>query len=43
MNLTYIPLIFLCKYELGNRSAKAAFNINQAFGENTVKDRKVQH
>ncbi|XP_035727797.1 histone-lysine N-methyltransferase SETMAR-like [Vespa mandarinia] len=42
MNSTDIRIIFLYEYELGNNEAKAARNINQAFGENTVNDRKVQ-
>ena len=42
MNSTDIHVIFLYEYKLGNNAAKAARNINQAFGENTVNDRKVQ-
>ncbi|XP_050450395.1 histone-lysine N-methyltransferase SETMAR-like [Cataglyphis hispanica] len=42
MNSTDIRVIFLYEYKLGNNAAKAARNINQAFGENTVNDRKVQ-
>lgn len=42
MNSTDIRVIFLYEYKLGNNAAKAAHNINQAFGENTVNDRKVQ-
>lgn len=37
-----IRVIFLYKYKFGNNAAKAASNINQAFGENTISDRKVQ-
>ncbi|KAG5339333.1 SETMR methyltransferase, partial [Acromyrmex charruanus] len=43
MNSTDIHVIFLYEYKLGNNAAKAARNINQAFGENTVNDQKVQH
>ncbi|XP_017767748.1 PREDICTED: histone-lysine N-methyltransferase SETMAR-like [Eufriesea mexicana] len=42
MNSTDICVIFLYVYKLGNNAAKAARNINQAFGENAVNDRKVQ-
>ncbi|XP_015174442.1 PREDICTED: histone-lysine N-methyltransferase SETMAR-like [Polistes dominula] len=42
MNSTEILVIFLYEYKLGNNAAKAACNINQAFGENTITDRKVQ-
>lgn len=42
MNSTDICVIFLYDYKLGNNAAKAARNINQAFGENTINDRKVQ-
>ncbi|XP_072757483.1 histone-lysine N-methyltransferase SETMAR-like [Anoplolepis gracilipes] len=42
MNSADIRVIFLYEYKLGNSAAKAARNINQAFGENTVNDRKVQ-
>lgn len=42
MNLNDIRIIFLYEYKLGNNAAKAARNINQAFGKNTVNDRKVQ-
>ena len=42
MNSTDIHVIFLYEYKLGNNAAKAARNINQAFGENTVNDRKMQ-
>ncbi|XP_035737500.1 histone-lysine N-methyltransferase SETMAR-like [Vespa mandarinia] len=42
INSTDIRVIFLYEYKLGNNAAKAARNINQAFGENTVNDRKVQ-
>ena len=33
---------FLYEYKLGYNAAKAASNINQAFGENTVNDRKAE-
>ncbi|KAL6427117.1 hypothetical protein ACFW04_009345 [Cataglyphis niger] len=42
MNSTDIRVIFLYEYKLGNNTVKATRNINQAFGENTVNDRKVQ-
>lgn len=42
MNSTDIRVIFLYEYKLGSNAAKVACNINQAFGENTVNDRKVQ-
>ncbi|XP_046838008.1 histone-lysine N-methyltransferase SETMAR-like [Vespa crabro] len=42
MNSTDIRVIFLYEYKLSNNTAKSARNINQAFGENTVNDRKVQ-
>ncbi|XP_035742750.1 histone-lysine N-methyltransferase SETMAR-like [Vespa mandarinia] len=42
MNSTDIHVIFLYEYKFGNNAAKAVRNINQAFGENIVNDRKVQ-
>ena len=42
MNATKILVIFLHEYKRGNNAVKAACNIKQAFGENTVNDRKVQ-
>ena len=41
MNSTDIRIIFSFKYKLGNNAAKAALNINQAFGENTVNYSKI--
>ncbi|XP_017755835.1 PREDICTED: LOW QUALITY PROTEIN: histone-lysine N-methyltransferase SETMAR-like [Eufriesea mexicana] len=43
MNLTDIRVIFLYDIQLRNNATKVARNISQAFWENTVNDRKVQH
>ncbi|KAG5309040.1 SETMR methyltransferase, partial [Acromyrmex insinuator] len=42
MNSIDIHVIFLYEYKLGKNAKAAKAVINQAFGENTVNDRKVQ-
>lgn len=43
MNSTDIRVIFLYEFEFDNNAAKATHNINQAFEEDAVNKRKVQH